>query len=573
MIKLNKLFTALLLSTTSILGTASAGTVMYVSPQASDNGTAYLSFSIDRKVSPNVLYVEAADHEPDEMREIYENGDPSLKFLGQIPQVNHTFAYIKTEYGVINENSLMLGLCENASAFKVNSKPSEKAILSLQEITKLTLERCVKAADAIALIGQMIDTYGYYGSPATLVVADKEEGFVIELMPGITRAGGYHVARKIPQGHFFVAADQFRIQAVDKNDSDFIFNENLVSRMKQDEIAQLTSGNLNWQRSVKGTEIRPYYSLRRVWRALSNVAPSKNYSPWVSGWATTAYPFSVMPDRKVSLLDLISLTRDTYTGTQFDNATKGTGGLFATPYTHENYGERSIANENTTYTFISQANKLTPSAITWLSLGPSGEGTYVPLCVDKIPSVYADTSRTEYDERKMWWLSKRISYLTVGYYSSLSDMLKTRVLEQEQHSLTLINHSKGLPKERFNRVIANNSRTAFNRMQKLYENLLEKHDGGYMLRYAEGHNPKFIPVDSYKKHEVVHVDKEKEKAEAETQVKTEPNSSAKKGGIPFYNAIGLEKMPDKIDMNVFSKIISTTSEYLKKQNENEKKNK
>jgi hypothetical protein len=110
-------------------------------------------------------------------------------------------------------------------------------------------------------------------------------------------------------------------------------------------------------------------------------------------------------------------------------------------------------------------------------------------------------------------------------------------------------------------------------MQKLYENLLEKHDGGYMLRYAEGHNPKFIPVDSYKKHEVVHVDKEKEKAEAETQVKTEPNSSAKKGGIPFYNAIGLEKMPDKIDMNVFSKIISTTSEYLKKQNENEKKNK
>jgi dipeptidase len=573
MIKLNKLFTALLLSTTSILGTASAGTVMYVSPQASDNGTAYLSFSIDRKVSPNVLYVEAADHEPDEMREIYENGDPSLKFLGQIPQVNHTFAYIKTEYGVINENSLMLGLCENASAFKVNSKPSEKAILSLQEITKLTLERCVKAADAIALIGQMIDTYGYYGSPATLVVADKEEGFVIELMPGITRAGGYHVARKIPQGHFFVAADQFRIQAVDKNDSDFIFNENLVSRMKQEEIAQLTSGNLNWQRSVKGTEIRPYYSLRRVWRALSNVAPSKNYSPWVSGWATTAYPFSVMPDRKVSLLDLISLTRDTYTGTQFDNATKGTGGLFATPYTHENYGERSIANENTTYTFISQANKLTPSAITWLSLGPSGEGTYVPLCVDKIPSVYADTSRTEYDERKMWWLSKRISYLTVGYYSSLSDMLKTRVLEQEQHSLTLINHSKGLPKERFNRVIANNSRTAFNRMQKLYENLLEKHDGGYMLRYAEGHNPKFIPVDSYKKHEVVHVDKEKEKAEAETQVKTEPNSSAKKGGIPFYNAIGLEKMPDKIDMNVFSKIISTTSEYLKKQNENEKKNK
>ena len=562
--KLNKYFLSILLSS-SIISSADAGTVMYVSPQASDNGTAYLSFSIDRKVSPNVMYVEAADHESDEMREIYEDGDPSLKFLGQIPQVNHTFAYIKTEYGIINENSLMLGFCENSSAHKfAKSKPSEKAILCLQEITKLALERCVKASDAIAMLSQMIDKYGYYGTPSTLVISDKEEGYVLELMPSADNAGGYYVARKIPQGHFFVAADQFRIQSIDKDNPDFIFNDNLISRMQQADIAQLTSGNLNWLRSVKGNEIRPYYSLRRVWRAMSIVAPSKNYSPWVSGWASTAYPFSVAPDSKVSLMDLIALTRDTYTGTQFDNATKGTGGLFATPYTHENYGERTIANENTTYTFISQANKQTPSAITWLSLGPSGEGTYVPLTVNKIPSVYADTSRTEYDEKKMWWLSKRISYLTVGYYSSLSDMLKTRVLEQEHHSLTLINHSKGLPKDRFNRVIENNSRTAFNRMQKLYENLLEKHDGGYMLRYAEGHNPKFIPVDSYKKHEVVHVDKEKEKAEI--QKKAETSANLKKEGIPFYNAIGIDKLPDRLDFNVFSKILSTTQEYMKHQN-------
>lgn len=566
--RLNKIFLSIVIST-SLINTSDAGTVMYVSPQASDNGTAYLSFSMDRKVSPNVMYVEAADHESDEVREIYEDGDPSLKFLGQIPQVNHTFAYIKTEYGIINENSLMLGFCENSSALRTaKSKPSEKAILSLQEITKLTLERCVKASDAIAMLAQMIDNYGYYGTPATLVISDKEEGYVIELMPSVNNTGGYYVARKIPQGHFFVAADQFRIQSIDKNNPDFIFNENLISNMQQADIAQLNSGSLNWLKSVKGNELRPYYSLRRVWRAMSIVAPSKNYSPWVSGWATTAYPFSVEPDNKISLLDLIALTRDTYTGTQFDNATKGTGGLFATPYTHENYGERSIANENTTYTFISQANKVTPSAITWLSLGPSGEGTYVPLTVNKIPSVYADTSRTEYDDKKMWWLSKRISYLTVGYYSSLSDMLKTRVLEQEQHSLTLINHSKGLPKERFNRVIENNSRTAFNRMQKLYENLLEKHDGGYMLRYAEGHNPKFIPVDSYKKHEVVHIDKEKEKAEI--QKKDASAANLKKEGIPFYNAIGIDKLPDRLDINVFSKILTTTQEYMKKQQQNNK---
>ncbi len=569
MTKINKLFLAIALASTVYASGSYAGTVMYVSSQASDNGTSYLSFSIDKKVSPDVKFVEAKDHNSEDMREIYENGDPNLKVLGQIPEVTHTYSYIRTDYGVINENSLMLGLCENTSTHKfAKSEPSENAILSLEELTRIALERCVRSKEAIDLLGQLIDNYGYYGSPASIVIADKDEAYDFEVMPSANHKGGYYVARKIPQGHFFVAADQFRIHSIDKNDPDFVVKDKLISDLKRDEIDKYSSDKINWIKSVKGSEIRPYYSLRRVWRALSLVAPSKDLSPWVKGYASDKYPFSVEPEKKISLIDLITLTRDTYTGTQFDNATKNTGGLFATPYTHEEYGERSIANENTTYTFISQINEKLPSAITWLSLGPSGEGTFVPLTVNKIPEMYSGVNRTEYNEQKMWWLNKRIAHLAVGYYSSLSDMLKTRNLEQEQHSITLLNHSKGLPKNRFNKVVENNTKTAFNRMEKLYENLLEKHDGGFMIRYAEGHNPKFIPVDSYKKHKPVHVEKKEEKS-GEKNVSA---SVTKTEGIPFYNAIGLDKSTNNNDMNAsfFSRILHSTQDYLSHHN---KKNK
>lgn len=58
---------------------------------------------------------------------------------------------------------------------------------------------------------------------------------------------------------------------------------------------------------------RPYYSLRRVWRAQSLAAPSLNLPAWVDGPGTRAYPFAIKPD-KLSVLDVFTIHRDNTTG-------------------------------------------------------------------------------------------------------------------------------------------------------------------------------------------------------------------------------------------------------------------
>lgn len=79
----------------------------------------------------------------------------------------------------------------------------------------------------------------------------------------------------------------------------------------------------------------PYYSLRRIWRAQSLVAPSLNLSPWAEGALTRAYPFAVTPDKKLSVSDLFTIHRDNYEGTEFDL----TKGLAAGPFSDPNWFE------------------------------------------------------------------------------------------------------------------------------------------------------------------------------------------------------------------------------------------
>ena len=62
-------------------------------------------------------------------------------------------------------------------------------------------------------MGELIDEYGYYGTGETLLVGDKEEGWVFEMVCGtLDETGGLWVAKKVPDGEVFVAANEFRIR-------------------------------------------------------------------------------------------------------------------------------------------------------------------------------------------------------------------------------------------------------------------------------------------------------------------------------------------------------------------------
>ena len=103
---LGKIFTFLAASVI-FTNEALSGTLVLATKGATEDNSVFLAYSVDKKADPNLRYVEAKDHDGEALREIYFDSDPKQAFLGTIPEAAHTFAYLDSEYGLINEKGLM----------------------------------------------------------------------------------------------------------------------------------------------------------------------------------------------------------------------------------------------------------------------------------------------------------------------------------------------------------------------------------------------------------------------------------------------------------------------------------
>ena len=189
------------------------------------------------------------------------------------------------------------------------------------------LLRAKTAREAIQVIGSMIDEYGflYYRAPAAgvaLPIADENETWLMEIFgpgedwtPDSSKPGGVWCAQRIPDGEVGCSANRSRIGKVNLEDSDqFIASGNIFSLAKELGFWKPEKPFL-WY-SVYGGPGSEYNSLRE-WRALSLAAPSLGLT--VSGDpAVDRYPFSVRPDKPITVGTLMSIMRDSYEGTRFD---------------------------------------------------------------------------------------------------------------------------------------------------------------------------------------------------------------------------------------------------------------
>ena len=70
-------------------------------------------------------------------------------------------------------------------------------------------------------------------------------------------------------------------------------------------------------------------------RVYSIVKPSSNFSPWTDGPFSKQYPVSIVPDKKVSVQDIIKIHRDYYQGTEFDLTKSKVAGPYGNPLLNE----------------------------------------------------------------------------------------------------------------------------------------------------------------------------------------------------------------------------------------------
>lgn len=403
-----------------------------------DRGTTWLPENIDTSLPQHEIWLSQ------------EWSDSLL--LGEIPQVNHTFASIEGLYGIINEKQVAIG--ESTCGAKFYAGPLGEscsrctAMFDVSELSRIAMERASTAREAITIMGDLAVEYGFYGSawdendPFTyeesgesLTVSDPQEVWVFHVLPDDTATSAVWAAQRVPEGHVTVIANQFIIREVPKEGSpsdDFLSSSNLWEVAERSGVWDPHAGALDFAAAftLRPNDVPHWtYTTRRVWRVLDYVAPSLGLSPYTDPLGD-GLPFSVEPDRPVSSTDIMNLLRDHYEGTPFDM----TQGLKAGPYgdpdrydvspaldgsltreeAYSGFFERSIALFRTSYSFVTQSRESLPDsvgALVWLAQYKPSASTFIPLYVgmEDIPEPYTVGSLFAYSPEASWW-----AYCAVG---------------------------------------------------------------------------------------------------------------------------------------------------------------
>jgi len=229
---------------------------------------------------------------------------------GEIPQAAETYQFVNAAYPFMNEAGLAIGETTFGGRRELYN---QEGMFMIEEIERIILERCKTAREAIKLAGELIKEYGYGDSGECITIADAKEVWHCEFMgEGPLQKGGVWAAVRIPDDHVGISANICRISEINLKDPDHYMASENVFKVAQD---------MGWWKSDSGEPFkfwkayggtRKPYSIREFY-VFSTLAPSLKLTQDL-----TELPFSVKPEKKLSIRDMFRLYREAYVGTEFD---------------------------------------------------------------------------------------------------------------------------------------------------------------------------------------------------------------------------------------------------------------
>ncbi|MDD8019696.1 MAG: C69 family dipeptidase [Acidobacteriota bacterium] len=405
-------------------------------------------------------HVPAADHQPGEKRKIYHISQfkawspaEGLKwdlykndFTGlEIPQVAHTYAYHHGMFGYINENQVALGESTIGVVRKLENETPTPAF-DLTMLTIIAMERATTAREAIKIMGELSEKYGYgyYDSGEMLAVADPNEVWIFEILPvgplwspRTGKPGAVWCAQRIPDDEVSICPNESRIGEIDLNRPDyFMASPNAISCAVENGLYDPKSGRpFSWKRayspineSAQGSQGR----YQRLWRFFDLVAPSLQLSP---STPNMDLPFSVKPDRKLSVEDIINFTRDKSYGTPYDPTTGIRGGPFKNPNYYRQ--TRNICDSRAEYTTVTQSRGWLPNPVgglVWISFGAQDTACYMPFYagVSELPRSFSIGDHWQINRDSARWAFDYVDYHTqVVYSEAIKDVAAAQLMYEK----------------------------------------------------------------------------------------------------------------------------------------------
>ena len=419
-------------------------TNLIVTKGASKDGSVMITYAADSHVRYGALaFYPAADHPKGAMLDIqhYENG----KITGQIPEVKHTYSVV----GLMNEYQVALGETTWGGLKELHAQP--EAFLDYGSLMKIALQRSQSAREAIKVIAELVAEYGYASYGESISVSDANEAWILEIIgKGEFEKGAVWVALQIPDGYICGHANQARITTFpfqEKNRWDdpkqsCFHSADVISFAREHDFYNGTDENFSFSDVYNPVDFGgARFCDARVWtffrRFNSDIRNNAGITEYVCGkvehldnfsdgnpnpnrFASNRMPLWVKPDEKVSLEDVMYGMRDHFEGTPLEFNDGIGAGPFHLPYrwrpmtyTIDSTGycnERSIATQQTGYSFVAQSRNWLPDpigGIFWFGVDDTDGCVYAPMyCgITEIPSSYAygNGSMISWNEGSAFW--------------------------------------------------------------------------------------------------------------------------------------------------------------------------
>lgn len=374
----------------SLLAGASAWacTNLLVGKGASVDGSTMVTYSADSYTLFGELYHwPAATYQKGEKLKVYEWD--TGKFLGEIDQVGQTYNVI----GNMNEHQL----CIAETTFSGRPELQDTTgIMDYGSLIYITLQRAKTAREAIQVITQLVEKYGYYSGGESFSIVDKNEVWIMELIgKGVGNTGAVWVAVRIPDDCISAHANQSRIHQFPLNDKEnCLYSKDVISFARQKGYFTGKDKDFSFTKAYAPLDFGAMrYCEARVWSFFNRYySGADKWVKYAMGENNEPMPLYIKPDRKLSNKDLMNMMRDHYEGTPMDPTQDIGAGPFQSPFrfsplewkldSADYCFERPIATQQTGFTFVGQMRNYLPDevgGVLWFGVDDATFTVYTPM--------------------------------------------------------------------------------------------------------------------------------------------------------------------------------------------------
>jgi dipeptidase len=481
-----KALTLSVLLTLVIIYPSLACTNFLVTKGASKDGSVMITYSADSHTLYGELYHwPAATWPAGSMLNVYEWD--TGKFLGQIPQAPVTYNVV----GNMNEHQVAIG--ETTYGGREELFTQAGAIMDYGSLIYIGLQRSKTAREAMKVITELMNEYGYASEGESFSVSDANEAWIFEIIgKGEGQKGAVWVARRIPDGYVCAHANHARIMTFPMADKkkavkfskradlmnpevECYYSDDVVSFAREKGWYNGKDEDFSFSDTYAPVDFSgARFCEVRVWSFLKSVnkemADYIDYasgiieynstfadgSPNPNGYPTNRMPLWVKPDHLIEMHEMMNYMRDHLEGTALDMTKDFGAGPWGSPYRWRPLtwqvdsvaycNERATSTQQTGFWFLAQSRSWLPDpigGIFWFGVDDATSSVLMPMyaSITRVPEKMAQGygAMMEFVDDAAFWVFNQIANLCYTRYSYIHPEIYQKQQAEEQAFISKVN--------------------------------------------------------------------------------------------------------------------------------------